>query len=354
MTAPPASSDPVGVARRVLSRRALNRSLLARQLLLERARLSVPAALEQVAGLQTQYAPSGYVGLWSRLEGFAREDLTRALEDRTAIQATLMRITIHTVARNDFWRFAMGVRQARRDQAARAAALPPEAELRAGAERLQAALAAGPRYVKQLDGLAAGFVGTLSLWQDIVRVPPSGTWERRKADRLALAERWVGPPDSTASEGLVHLVRSYLRGFGPAAWRDLASWAGISVEAATSAGSELALVRFSDEDGRELVDLPDQPLPDPDVPAPVRFLPQFDANLLVHTRRTGLVPEEHRKRLMNVKNPFPPGAVLVDGRLVGGWTARTGEVVVDLYEDVGRRDREAIEAEREALTAFHA
>lgn len=339
---------------RILSERALNRALLARQLLLERSRLSIVEALEQVGGLQTQYAPSGYVGLWTRLAGFERGALTRALEDRSVVQATLMRVTIHTVARRDFWPYALGVREAGRELAGRSPAVPPPGELQTGAARLRAALADGPRYVKELDGLAAGFIGSLSLWLDLVRVPPSGTWERRKADRLGLAEDWVGPPDSTEADGLVHLVRSYLRAFGPAAWRDIASWAGIGVEAARRAASELELVRFSDESGAELVDLPGQPLPDPDTPAPVRFLPQFDANLLVHTRRAGLVPEVHRRRLMNVKSPFPPGAVLVDGRLVGGWSARTGEVEVELYQAVGQADRDAIEGEREALTAFHA
>ncbi len=340
--------------RRVLSERALNRALLARQLLLERAALPIPKGLEQVGGLQTQYAPSGYVGLWSRLAGVRREDLTRALEVRDVVQATLMRVTIHTVSRAEFWPFALGVRRARREFAARNPTLPAEADLQAGAKRLQDALAAGPKYVKELDGMAAGFVRALSLWLDLVRVPPSGTWERRRADRLALAVDWVGAPDVTEAEGLIHLVRAYLRGFGPAPWRDVASWAGIPVEAAKRAGRELTLVRYSDAAGGELVDLPDEPLPDPDTPAPVRFLPQFDANLLVHTRRTGLVPEVHRRRLMNVRNPFPPGAVLVDGRVVGGWSARTGEVVVDLYEPVSARDREELESEREALTAFHA
>jgi hypothetical protein len=216
-----------------LSPRALNRALLARQLLLERASMPIPDAIEQVGGLQTQYAPSGYVGLWTRLRDFPRAALTEALVDRSVVQATLMRTTIHMVSRREFWPYAMGVRHARRRWALRIGATPAgrdgEAAMIEAAERMRQALADGPKSVKELGELGAGFVGNLGLWVDLVRVPPSGTWERRRADILALAEAWVGPTDATEGEGLAHLVRAYLRAFGPAPWRDVASWAGISV-----------------------------------------------------------------------------------------------------------------------------
>jgi hypothetical protein len=340
------------VGTRVLSQRALNRALLARQLLLERAPMSIEEAVEQVGGLQTQYAPSGYVGLWTRLRGFERNALTDALDDRRVIQATLMRVTIHMVSAREFWRFALGVRQARRRWALR---LPgaDEEQLLAAAERLRLALASGPKTVRELDGLAAGFVGNTSLWVDIVRVPPSGTWERRRADRLALAEDWVGPSDTDEEEALAHLVRSYLRAFGPARLREVAQWAGISVTEAKRGAAGLTLVRHRDEAGAELVDLPDAPLPDPDTPAPVRFLPHWDANLLVHARRTGVLPEEYRPRVFQIRNPFSVGTVLVDGRVVAGWSVRDGAVVVETYEELHGPDRDAVEEERAALEAFH-
>jgi hypothetical protein len=103
------------VTERVLTARDLNRALLAQQLLLERARLSLPKAMERVGGLQTQYAPSGYVGLWSRVQNFERDALTRALERRTVVQATLMRVTIHMVSAREYWLFAIGLRRPRRD-----------------------------------------------------------------------------------------------------------------------------------------------------------------------------------------------------------------------------------------------
>jgi hypothetical protein len=341
------------VTETILSQQALNRALLARQLLLERSDLSVAAAVEQVAGLQTQYAPSGYVGLWTRLARFRRDDLTAALEERSVVQATLMRTTIHIVSRVDYWRFALGVRQARRAWWLRAAGADEWAMV-SGAERLRAALADGPRDVKELGDLAAGFVGTLALWLDLVRVPPSGTWERRRADRLALAEDWVGSPDATEADGLTHLVQAYLRAFGPAPWRDVASWAGLSATRARSAGEGLDLVRYRDEAGKELVDLPDTPLPDPDTPAPVRFLPHWDSNLLVHARRTGLLPEVHRPRVFSTKNPFSVGTYLVDGKVAGAWSVRKGRVELDPFEPLAAGDRKAVEREREALEAFHA
>jgi hypothetical protein len=338
---------------RTLSRRALNRALLARQLLLERSPLSIVGAIEQVGGLQMQYPPSGYVGLWTRLASFRRDQLTSALEDRSVIQATLMRTTIHMVSRPEFWRYASGVRDARRRSAARIRALPAEDVLRARSERLAGALADGPRSVKELGDLATGFVGTLGLWVDLVRVPPSGTWERRRADRLGLADAWVGPCVATEEEGLTHLVRACLRGFGPARWADIAGWAGIPVADARRGGANLALVSFRDQDGRELVDLRSAPLPDEDTPAPARFLPHFDNSLLIHFRGTRILPEEHRPRIFSSRNPASVGTVLVDGRVVASWSVREDRVVVTGLEEIAPADRDAIEAEREALEVFH-
>ncbi len=341
-----------------LTARHLNRALLARQLLLERAALPLPEAIDQVGGLQTQYAPSGYVGLWTRLDGFRRGALTDALEDRSVVQATLMRTTIHMVSGREFWPYAMGVREARRRWALRVPATPAErggeAVLIAAAQRMREALADGPKSVKALGELGAGFVGNLGLWVDLVRVPPSGTWERRRADILALAESWVGPSDVTEGEGLTHLVKAYLQAFGPAAWRDIASWAGISVEEAKAGGEGLALTDYRDEAGHPLVDLEGVGLPDPDTPAPVRFLPHWDANLLVHARRTGILPEPFRPRVFHTKNPFSVGVYLVDGFAAGAWSLRAGRIELDPFRELTSAERRAVEREREDLEAFHA
>jgi len=337
----------------VLTTRALNRALLARQLLLERATLTLTEAVEQMGGLQTQYAPSGYVGLWTRLHDFRRDALTAALEDRSVVQASLMRVTIHMVSRRDYWAFAVGVRQARRRWALRTpGATGGEEDMIARADRLRAALAHGPKSVAELGALGAGFVGSLGLWVDLVRVPPSGTWERRRADRLGLAEDWVGYEDATEAQGLAHLVLTYLRAFGPAPWRDIASWAGIAVADARQGAQDMHIVRYRDEAGRELVDLPGAPLPDPDTPAPVRFLPHWDAVLLVHARRTAILPEAYRPRVFSSRNPFSVGTVLVDGRVVAVWSLRDRRIALDPFEVVSAADVRAIDEERQRLEAF--
>jgi winged helix DNA-binding protein len=338
----------------VLSQRALNRALLDRQLLLERSPLSITDAIEQVGGLQTQYAPSGYVGLWTRLADFARDELTRALEERNVVQATLLRGTIHMVSRADFWPYAEAIRRARQEWAARTTVMPPAAELRAKSDALRQALADGPRTVKELGEMGRGFVGNLGLWVDIVRVPPSGTWERRRADRLALAEDWIGRRAVTESEGLAHIVRAYLRGFGPAPWKDVASWAGVSVQDAKRGGEALELKVYRDEAGKDLFDLAGLSILDERTPVPIRFLPHWDNNLLVHARRTGILPEEHRSKVFSTKNPFSVGVALVDGRAVAAWTPRDRRIELELFEELSAKDARAVEREREALEAFHA
>jgi hypothetical protein len=293
------------------------------------------------------------VGLWSRIPAFRREALTEALEDRSIVQATLMRTTIHMVSRREFWACALGIRRARRAWGQRVTTGASAATTEAGAQRLREALAGGPRPAGELGDLAGGFLGLVGLWVDLVRVPPSGTWERRRADRLGLAEDWVGPPDSSEADGLRHLVRAYLRGFGPAPLGDVGRWAGVPVTDLRAAADGLELVRHRDVSGRELLDLPGAPLPDPDTPAPVRFLPHWDATLLAHARRTGILPEAYRARVFSSRNPFSVGTVLVDGSVAASWSMRDGRVEVEPVRDLTSDEADDVERERAGLEAFH-
>ena len=345
---------------RVLSTRELNRALLARQLLLERSSLPLPAALEQAAGLQAQYAPSPYVGLWSRLRGFRRDDLTRALEDRRAVQATLLRSTIHVVSAADYPPFAEAVRRARREWWERAARRELDGvDLETAAALVRERLAAGPARQAELAGLLAerGFPKAawngVGLWVDMVRVPPSGTWERRRADLYGLAEDWLGPWRVGEADALEHLVRRYLAGFGPASLADLGSWAGLPLTRVRPVLERVGTRRFRDDQGGELFDLPGAPLPEPGTPAPPRFLSTWDANLLVHARRTQLLPERYRPRIFHVRAPHSFPTFLVDGAVAGTWRHREGRVQLEPFEPLPRATRRELEAEAERLAAFH-
>ena len=191
----------------------------------------------------------------------------------------------------------------------------------------------------------------MNVWLDLVRVPPSGTWERRRADLFALAEDWVGPEKGTKAKGVELLVKRYLGGFGPSSRAEIADWAGLKPTDLEPALKKLKLRRFRAEDGEELLDLPRAPLPDPDTPAPVRFLPVWDAILLVHARRTGVLPEEHRSKVFNVKTPQSMPTFMVDGYVAGSWKYEKGRVRVSPFGRVSASVRKAINKEAERLSA---
>jgi hypothetical protein len=349
------------VTEEVLSTRALNRALLARQLLLERFGGPLTGALERVAGLQTQYAPSAYIALWSRLEGFRRDALTKTLHQRRAVQATLMRSTIHIVSARDFPLFAAAIRRPRQEWWARVQRRQMEGvDMEDVARRVRTFLADGPRQRTELEELLreGGFppiaAASVGMWVDLVRVPPSGTWEQRRADLYGLADDWVGTTDATEAESQEHLIKRYLGGFGPASISDIASWAGLPATIVRAVTDRLRLRRFRDEQAGELLDLPRAPLPDQDTPAPVRFLPTWDATLLVHARRSQILPERYRNLVFNTKTPHSVSTFLVDGAVAGTWRYDGGRIRLEPYEPVPRSMRRELDAEASRLAGFHA
>jgi len=341
------------LSERVLTQRELNRALLARQLLLERVRVPLPRAVERMGGIQAQYAPSAYIAMWARVEGFRREQLTRALERRTLIQGTLLRGTIHVVSRRDYWAWAEAIREPQREWLRRA--WPKiAARDRTGAGRaLRQLLRDGPRHRSELIEL----VGR-DAWQaadvDLVRVPPSGTWENRRAHLFAAAEDWVGPNDAHAEAGRELLVRRYLGAFGPARVADIAGWSGLGNDRVERALERTELRRFRDEQGHELVDLQRAPLPDPETPAPARFIPHWEAFLLVHARRTGVLPEEFRPILFNSRRPASLATFLLDGAVAGSWRYEDGRIRLEPFRKLTRAERAELKEEEERLAAFHA
>lgn len=324
--------------------------------------MPVPRALERLGGLQTQYAPSGYIGLWSRLAGFARSDLTTALERRRAVQGTLMRSTIHMVSATDYPLFASGIRRARREwwmRITRSRDLDGH-EYEDVAAVIRRELSAGPRKRAELvDAIvAAGFPKAVwegaSSWIDLVRVPPLGTWDRRRADLYGLAETWLPPSQASEAEGLKHLLTRYLRGFGPASLGDASDWAGVPLTTLRDVAERMQLRRFRDEAGAELIDVPKGLLPDPDTPAPVRFLPTWDATLLIHARRTQILPEQYRSAIFHTKNPHSIGTFLVDGSVAGTWRFDGVRIVTESFERLRPATRREVAEESARLAAFHA
>ncbi len=341
---------------RTLTQRELHRALLARQCLLERTRSSLTRTIERMGGVQTQYAPSAYIGLWSRMDGFERGDLTRALERRTAIQGTLMRGTIHIVSKRDHPLLAEAIRADRRAWWLGATRHQiSEREVSSVARGLRTLLADGPRSRNELIqelGIDTTMWNGVGGWVDLVRVPPSGTWERRRADLYAAAEDWIGPSTATLDQGIELVVRRYLGGFGPASRKDIASWAGVTVPTLAPTLERMELRRFSDERGAELLDLPRAPLPHPDTPAPVRFLPTWDATLLVHARRTQILPETYRPKVFATRTPQSVPTFTIDGQVAGTWRFERGGVRTTSFDPIPREVARALADEAERLTAF--
>jgi hypothetical protein len=341
-------------APRTLSGARLNRSALRRQLLLQRSNAPIPRVLEQMAGLQAQYAPSMYIGLWSRMEGFERHSLTAALERRDVVQATMMRATIHLVSAADYWPLTTAIRTERQKWWLRVARADVAA-MRRAADRLGSRLRNGPMRAREIDSLLGKELARgVGMFIDLVRVPPSGTWEHRRADLYAAAEDWLGPPTIPQEEALAHLVRRYLAGFGPASRPDIATWAGLPL---TVLDAPLAAIRpraFAAEDGTQLFDVPRGPLPGEDVPAPARFLPTWDATLLVHARRSGVLAEEHRPKLFSTRTPFSFPTFLVDGTVAGTWRHEAGRINLQPFGRLDPQAETALRAEADGLARFHA
>lgn len=354
----PARAERRSGARRtdgpLLTRAALNRALLARQHLLERAPGPVVDLVEHLVGLQAQTPRSSYTTSWTRLAGFRHDELSQAMLDRSVARIAVMRGTIHLVTAADALVLpgltapiyerdlranvvhGAGLRTLDLDELAAVARELVEAEPRASTELGRLLAQRWPDVAPAT--LAYGARGTLPL----VQVPPRGVWGRSGATTWTTTRAWFGAaatgtapdladPDVLAAE-LDRLVLRYLAAFGPASVADLQRWSGLTGlrTVADRLRDRLVVLRVEpgpgSASGRELLDLPDAPRPDPQVDAPVRFLADFDNVLLSHADRTRIVAEEHRRALVSA-NGVVPGTVLVDGRVAATW--RVDRVRID-------------------------
>lgn len=375
----------------VLSLRELNRALLARQMLLKRERVGVVKAVERLGALQAQWPRAPYAGLWSRLQRFQRDDLEKALRDRTVVKATLMRGTLHIASTADYPYYDVAAREARRPlwqstqgQLLRAMARSvPEAKryLAGGGTGIRDAdafherllrHAAKPRSKEDFADLLAKAehipreVARYLVWNFIasfgmlVHAPESGVFAAARAGRV-VAARVVMPearPPALADAAL-HTVRRHLAAFGPASVEDVSSWTGMRAPAIRSSIGTLGrTVRtFTDERGRTLYDLAKAPRPGAEVHAPVRFLPKWDSTLLAYTpaERVRILPAAHHKTVI-IKNGDVAQTFLVDGMVAGTWAlaAKPREAVVEMrpFVRIGRADKAALLEEGEGLARF--
>jgi hypothetical protein len=267
-----------------------------------------------------------------------------------------MRSTIHLVSASDYWPFAAGTREARWESWQRGYRKrgPTPAAARAAARRIDRMLADGPRTRAELvEGIDSALFYGASTRLYLVRVPPSGTWERRRADLYGRAEDWLGAAPSISEEEAIDLlVRRYMGAFGPASAKDVASWAGLPVTQVKAALERLELRRFRDEKGGLLLDLPRAPLPSADAAAPARFLPTWDATLLVNCRRTQILPEEHRPKIFHIRKPQSETTFLVDGVVAGTWKHDGRRVRLHPFGRLRRSDRVELEAEAQRLGEY--
>lgn len=337
---------------RVLTLRELNRALLERQMLLKRKRLGVQEAVERLCALQAQYSLSPYIALWSRLTGFQREQLTRALEGREVVKSTLFRITLHITSARDYPYFAAAFLPAAQEMTAR---VTPEQT--AKLSRKVHAASKNPLTHEQLEALAAEEMGgrwRTRILAPLLHLPPSGTWRFWGTPTLLGMKTWLGVDLPDREEGAKRIVERHLAAFGPATQQDLLRFAGVRVGDLRPGLEQLELRAFRDERGRKLLDLPRAPLPDGETPAPIRFLPKWDSSILAYAppERTRILPEKFRSTVIRKNGDVLP-TVLVDGFVAATWNIdRKRGLEIEPLRRLTKAERAEIDEEGERLVEF--
>jgi hypothetical protein len=321
--------------------RELNRTLLQRQLLLTRSRMAPLKAVERLVALQAQYAPSPYVSLWSRLEGFRKEQLTRGLAVGSIVKAGSLRLTLHVMARGEFpYLAAAGIEAYRNRTEGRTSDI----------DALRAAIPDEPLTSAELFELGHRVLQTEDRWTvafafrslAFVRTEPVGPWPHTKPSTAVL---WRAPLPA-ARESATRVVRAYLAAYGPATRDDVRQFTSFRFGQIDPALEGLRGL------GDGLVDLPRAPRIAADVRAPVRFLPAFDSIILAHRDRSRIVPPEYLDAVFNKRNATTKNTFTVDGFVAGAWRVAKRRLVLESFAPLPARVQRQVDAEGERLLAW--
>jgi hypothetical protein len=329
--------------------------------------MPVHQAVEHLVGLQAQEPLAPYYGLWSRLERFDPNELGRMLTERKAVRLTLMRGTVHLVTVRDalVLRPLLQIVIERVHNGAfgrRMGGADPDELAKTARELLAEEPLGGRELGRRLVDRGIGddpeAIGNAArVYVPLVQVTPRAVWGARGAAKYATIEAWTGR-ELRKRPALSDLVLRYLRAFGPASVMDVQSWCGLTRLKEVVERLRPQLVAFRDEDGRELFDLPDAPRPDPDVPAPVRFLGEYDNVLLGHADRRRIIPEGFPWEAM-----LAPGrwvsSLLVDGMLRATWWIerdgkRRATLAIRPFGKLTKREHGEVTAEARRMIDFAA
>jgi hypothetical protein len=346
----------------MLTTRTLNRALLERQMLLRRHDIGVAEAVERLVGMQAQVPLAPYVGLWTRVRGFEPDALSRLVEERELVRGTLMRATVHLVTARDFANLRAVLQGVMERQfksspfAPRVTGVDLEELMEAARELVEQeprgtgdlARELAPRW-PAADPQSLGYAARYRL--PLVQATPRGLWPVRPGAgraKVTTVERWTGR-SLPAEPPVEDTVLRYLAAYGPATVQDIAAWSGLTGVRAIVEALRPRLRTLADAHGRELLDVPDGPLPDPDTPAPPRFLPEFDNLLLSHKDRSRVIPAELRT---TVRDSLGQPMFLVDGFVRGTWRIAEGRLDLQPFTPLSRAERRAVAAEGERLLEF--
>ncbi|WP_086665670.1 winged helix DNA-binding domain-containing protein [Lentzea kentuckyensis] len=342
-----------------LSNRTLNRTLLARQMLLQRTSMPIVQAVEHLGGLQAQAPIPPYLALWTRLEAFQVDALSRLIIDRSLVRMTLWRGTLHLISADDVFLMRTALQPELTKWARNV--MPPatrvEIDLDALARITREYVDSEPRTVAEVNAhLEQHFPGATGLSTQaqmlvpMVQVPPRGIWGVGGVPQNIALATWLGR-DLPAQAAVPELITRYLRAFGPSTLADVQAWSRLTGLKEHAAG--LDLVRYRNEDGKVLLDVPDGVIVSEDVPAPARLLPAFDNVLLGHADRTRIMNEDARSRWGAVRNGVFPPTFLVDGFLHGTWnvveTKDTATLRIEPYFKTMKKDLAGVVREAQAV-----